>query len=207
MGVRTDLYGKGDVEQFVGCVFWTYERNGYQDSDWYAMCWDEERQQVSVVEYDTTRCGGSGRADIDITVDNLRKVYRYYYEEGRILFDSRIKYDNAKKIEKGCTVIVKRGRKIPVGTTGIVFWVGTRYNQYSRKDEDRVGIEVCGERLFLPLEYVERTDWMERVASGKDRKRQIRNYALNSLPGRWKYVFTEEYTGRAKNIYENVSAA
>ena len=189
MSVKTNVYGEGYEEKYVGCVFWTYERNGYDDSDWYALCWNDEKQCVVEVQYDTTRAGGGGYADIDITAENLLKVYRYYWNEGRMLFDNRTKYENAKKIEKGCPVIVKRGRKIPVGTTGTVFWIGTRYNPYSYRNEDRVGIEVDGERVFLPLEYVERTDWESRVSSGKDRKRQIRNYAINSLPVHWRWLF------------------
>ena len=40
MAVVTNIYGDNTPE-YVGCVMDTYERNGYNDSDWYAVCWDE----------------------------------------------------------------------------------------------------------------------------------------------------------------------
>ena len=202
MAVRTSCNGE---YMYEGCVLRKFERNGYEDSDFYALCWDENCQEVVEVEYASTRAGGCGDAKIDITFENLLKVYRYYWNEGRRRFEA-LKYSTAKKIEKGNTVIVKRGRKVPVGTTGTVFWLGTRYNQYSRKVEDRVGIEVGGERLFLPVEYVERTDWESNVVSGKKRKRFIRTYALSMLPGDYQYVFIDRRTGRTRNIGTKVNA-
>lgn len=70
MAVQTWIYGKPEV-QHEGCVLNTYERNGYDDSDWYAECWDCDRHEIVRVHYDTTRAGGGGRAEIDATDDVL----------------------------------------------------------------------------------------------------------------------------------------
>lgn len=134
------------------------------------------------VNYDTTRCGGGGRADIDATEDTLLKVYRFYKRQGRETFDSYTNERQAKDVRKGDTVLVIRGRKIPKGSVGEVFWIGTRYNRFSRMTEDRVGVEIYGVRQFLPLEYVEPVNWQERLLHGKERKRLIRNFAINSMP-------------------------
>lgn len=88
MAVQTWIYGKPDV-QYEGCVLSTYEHNGYEDSDFYAICWDDKKQAVVEVEYDTTRCGAGGKAEIDATDEVLRKAYRYYWKLGRSLFDGR----------------------------------------------------------------------------------------------------------------------
>lgn len=48
------------------------------------------------------------------------------------------------KIVKGCTVKVIKGRKIPVGTEGRVFWMGT--DSYGKS---KLGIDVSGERVFI----------------------------------------------------------
>lgn len=40
---------------YEGCVFETRERNFYDDSDFYAVVWDEASQDVIEVEYATTR--------------------------------------------------------------------------------------------------------------------------------------------------------
>jgi len=62
MAVIAGIYGNTEPE-YVGCVLSTYELNGYNDSDWYAVCWDREQQKLVEVEYDTTRAGGGGRAE------------------------------------------------------------------------------------------------------------------------------------------------
>lgn len=190
MAVIAGIYGKTKPE-YVGCVLSTYERNGCNDSDWYAICWDREKQKVVEVEYDTTRAGGGGRAEIDATVEVLREVYRWYKRIGRELFDTRTNPAEAKKVRKGDTVRVVRGRKVPKGTVGVVFWVGTRYNQYSHCDEERVGIEVDGKRVFLDAEYVEVIGWEARLATGRERKQAIRNFAVNSMPRHFRYLFSE----------------
>lgn len=188
MAVQTWIYGKPDI-QYKGCVIDTYEHNGYHDSDFYAVCWDREKQQVVDIEYDTTRCGGGGNAEIDATADTLSEVYRYYKRLGKSLFDSKTNIDQAKKFDKGDSVVVIRGRKVPKGTQGIVFWKGSRYNQFSRCYEERVGIAVGEERLFLPAEYVERLNWKECLITGKERKRMIRNFAVNSMPTFYRHLF------------------
>ena len=189
MAVIAGIYGKTEPE-YVGCVLSAYELNGYNDSDWYAVCWDREQQKLVEVEYDTTRAGGGGRAEIDATQEVLREVYRWYKRMGREHFDCCTNPSNAKKVQKGDTVRVVRGRKVPKGTEGVVFWVGTRYNQYSRMDEERVGIEVAGERGFLNAEYVEVIGWEARLVTGRERKQAIRNFAVNSMPRHFRHLFS-----------------
>ena len=182
MAVYAGIYGKEDIAEYEGCVLRTYERNGYDDSDWYAVCWDPEKEAVVDVLYDTTRAGGGGSAVVDATEDVLRKAYRFYKDVGRSLFDHRTNPANAKKILKGDTVKVVRGRKIKKGSTGEVFWVGTCWNSYRYRNEERVGIEIDGERIFLPASYVEVVGWEKRLVTGRERKKAIRNFALNSMP-------------------------
>ena len=200
MAVLAGIYGNA-VPKYEGCVLSTYEHNGYEDSDWYAVVWDEETQCVTEVEYDTTRAAGGGWAKIDATPEVLLKVYRYYKNIGKSLFDKRTNQEQAKKVRKGDTVTVIRGRKVPKGTTGIVFWVGKKYNYYSHHDEDRVGIEVDGERQFLPLEYVQVNDWEERLIRGKERKRKIRNFAVNSMPAHYRKYFAGPNFSMAKKYF------
>lgn len=182
MAVYAGIYGKEDVAEYEGCVLRTYEKNGYDDSDWYAVCWDPEKKAVVDVMYDTTRAGGGGSAVVDATDDVIRQAYRYYWSLGRSFFDTRSNPDSAKKIRVGDTVKVVRGRKVKKGSEGTVFWVGTRKNMYTYRIEDRVGVEIDGDRFFLPAEYVEVIGWERRLVTGKARKRKIRNFALNSMP-------------------------
>lgn len=189
MSVIAGIYGKTEPE-YVGCVLNVWERNGYNDSDFYATCWDRESGKIVEVEYDTTRAGGGGYADIDATIDVLRQVYRYYKRLGRDHFDSVTNIENAKKVKKGDTVKVIRGRKVKKGTIATVFWVGTCYNPYSRINENRVGLEIDGKRQFINLDYVEVIDWETRLLKGKDRKKAIRNFAVNSMPKHYRRLFS-----------------
>ena len=189
MAVQTWIYGKPDI-RYEGCVLDTYERNGYNDSDWYAVCGDREQQEIVTVEYDTTRCGAGGRAEIDATEDVLREVYRHHKRNAASYFDSVYNEKLAKTVKVGDTIKVVRGRKVPKGTVGKVFWIGSSYNYYSRDTEERVGIEKeDGSKAFLPLEYVNVIGWENRLIHGKSRKRMIRNNAINSMPAHYRSLF------------------
>lgn len=181
MAVLAGCYGQ-EKPCYHGCVLDTYEHNGYHDSYWYAVVWDEAAGRIKEIEYDTTAAPGGGWAEIDVTPEVARTVYRYLHRGARAWFDGQYNEEQAKEVRKGDMVIVTRGRKVQKGTMGKVFWIGKRYNYYTRTNELRVGIEFDGQREFLPAEYVEVVGWKSRLIHGKDRKKAIRNHALNALP-------------------------
>lgn len=188
MAIRSYIYGDAGV-QFVGCVIDTFERNGYEDSDFYAVCWDEEQGRVVTIEYDTTRCPAGGTAEIDATEDVIRKVYHYYKKDATKTFD---KYDNiriAKAISIGDEVVVVKGRKVAKGTIGKVFWIGDCYNRFSYRSELRIGIQVGEERVFLPYGYVVKNNWEDCLLTGKARKRAIRIATINAMPYHYRKLF------------------
>ena len=203
MAVQTWIYGKPEI-RYEGCVLNTWERNGAWDSDFYATCWDAERGEIVEVEYDTTRAGGGGWATVDATEDTLRAVYRYHYDSARAYFDNVLNEKQAKEYAKGDEVRVVKGRKVKVGTVGKCFWRGTCYNRYSRTNEDRVGIEVNGDRFFLAAENVENAGWEARLMTGKERKEKIRNCAVNSMPYRFRGLFNPEEWWRCKHYHKPV---
>jgi hypothetical protein len=188
MAIRSNICGD-TCTQYIGCVLDTFERNGYHDSDFYAVCWDEAKSQVVTIEYDTTRCGGGGTAEIDATEDVLAKAYRYYKGVARHLFDTIENERLAKKIAKGDEVEVIRARKIAKGTIGKVFWSGSAYNHYTYRNELRVGIKVGDNSIFLPLDYVVKHGWEEYMLTGKARKQAIRNATINSMPYHYRKLF------------------
>ena len=94
MAIFTNVYGDGHTPDYEGCVLDWYEHNGYDDSDWYAICWNEEKQTIDKVLFNTTRCACSGRAEIDATPEVLRKVYHFL---GSINFHG----DQRKKVIAG----------------------------------------------------------------------------------------------------------
>ena len=192
MAVQTFIYGEGkSAVEYDGCVLDTYEHNGAWDSDFYAVCWDREKREVVRVMYDTTRQGSSGWAKIDATEEVLREMYRHYRQVTRRDFDSILNQRQAKTYDKGDNVVVIKGRKIPKGTVGKVFWKGSSFNPYSRQYEERVGIEVDGSRKFLSAEYVENADWEKRLLRGKERKMEIRRLVMNRIPAHFRHVFDD----------------
>ena len=187
MAIRSTYTGLENA--YEGCVLDWWEHNGAWDSDWYAVVWDDEKQSVEIVEYMTTRGYCSGTAEIDATEDTLRKVYRHYKSIAKDWF-SNYNIEQAKKIRKGDTVKIVKGRKVKKGTVAPVFWSGTRYNPYSRIDEERIGIEVDGERVFIAAENAEVVGWENRIITGKKRKEAIRKRTVNMMPAHYRKSFS-----------------
>ncbi len=191
MAIYTNVYGDGHTPDYKGRVLDWYEHNGYDDSDWYAICWNEEKQAIDEVLFNTTRCACDGYAEIDATTEVLRKVYRYWKNIGRTMFDSRTNPEQAKKPHVGDTVRIVGGRKIKKGTECKVFWTGCCRNPYTGCREDRLGVEVDGNRQFINEEQAELVGWQDRLMTGKERKRQIQNFAVNSMPSHYRPRFSK----------------
>ena len=88
---------------------------------------------------------------------------------------------------------VIRGRKVKVGAVGKCFWRGTCYNRYAHRDEDRMGIEVDGERFFIAAENCINAEWETRLPTEEDKEKQRRNYAVSCMP----YWARERFGGSA----------
>lgn len=139
---------------YEGRVLATREVNGYDDSDFVALCWDDDKGEVVTYTYASTRfwtyCNG---AKVDAT-DDLRRLVA-----DKVVADVLAKVpaiaDGVRgEVAHGATVKVTGGRKY-IGREGKVFWKGTTRNQYNRRDEQRVGVDtVEGDRIFLPLSQV-----------------------------------------------------
>jgi hypothetical protein len=134
-----------------GLVLETYERNGYDDSDFVAVIWNPVEGKPVNVTYATTRFWTyPNSATVDATSE-VREAYNAYRaaaaaEKAR----ARAEAEAADPAVKGRTVTVTRGRKVPKGTTGEVFWVGTC--RYSRKP--RIGLkDADGEVHWVLADY------------------------------------------------------
>ncbi len=129
---------------YVGCVLDIGEHNYYDDSDFYAVVVNIEKGIIEEIEYATTRayCGDS-YANIDISEENY--IAFLHNAKNRCLRELiNANKAQARKIEKGKEVIVVKGRKVPIGTVGTIFWVKEenydRYNRYCGKTT-RLGIK------------------------------------------------------------------
>lgn len=129
---------------YEGAVLYKGERNYHDDSDYYALVWDESEGVGKIVEYDTTRYAGGGTAKVDATDEVREKYATYMFPKIKESVINSLVAD-ATEVSKYKEVEVIRGRKLPIGTVGIVFWRGsTRYGE-------SVGIELPNGERVLPL--------------------------------------------------------
>lgn len=148
------------VIDYTGTVLQTYEVNGRDDSDFYAIVWDEETQQIRVFEYGSTRYGGFQHYSKDALPDVEAKAKKWLATVH--LPPIAIAYCQRKclVISKGDTVKVIAGRKVPKGTEGKVVWYGA--NEYYK-----------GGRYISPNSTWDRTDPMCPVFSAESKRISI----------------------------------
>lgn len=134
-------------ESFKGAVLHEYERNGYDDSDWHVVVWDDEKNQIEDFMYATTR-GWSypNGASVDATEEVKAKAAAWAYNKLRKSTWQKYLSELARP-EKGDLVTVVKGRKVAKGTTGTLFWIGQKatYGGYSRWSQTEV--TKCGVAL------------------------------------------------------------
>lgn len=158
IGKNTKEYAEADFRTtYEGCVLQQYERNGYDDSDFMAIVWDEPTESIKEVTWGTTR-GWTylNSCVVDFTPDVLEKAQKVRYEQ-MVKANVAAATINARKpmVDRRCRVT--RGRKVPQGTEGTVFWVGTdRYASSRWSTVYRAGLRTdANEKFFVPLDYLE----------------------------------------------------
>lgn len=141
---------------YEGAVLATREKNGYHDSDFYAIVWTGS--SVTSITYATTRFASNGNSAVVDATDEVKAEVADYLAPRlatRMADRANAKAERkATRIEKGVEVEVVKGRKVPIGATGVVFWTGP-----SKFDGSlRVGFETdAGDSYFTAASNVERT--------------------------------------------------
>lgn len=187
------IHFEGRDPLFPGAVITTRERNFHDDSDFYALVWDGEK--LTNVEYDTTRYAGGGSATVDATPEVIATANAWAYKTlRRVAWKGYV--ERLRKPRKGDVVEVVRGRKLPVGTRGKLFWLGEAktyggYSAWSKKSSTRVGValdetkDAAGRYANVGWTYLEN---LEADASKKlrlsDAKRLLRNLKRDAV-GTW----------------------
>lgn len=129
----------------IGVVLETGEENGYNDSDFYAIVWNDEKGCTERVTYASTR-GWTypNGASVDATPEVVAKWEKWSADRQEARRVAQVEKEAATP-SHGKTVQVVKGRKIPIGTKGEVCWAGKC--QYS--GNLRVGIRLTsGEKVF-----------------------------------------------------------
>jgi hypothetical protein len=148
------------VKTFEGRVLCEYEKNGYNDSDFFAVVWNDETDSIKVIEYGSTRHGGYYGCSIDATPETIAKAKEW---KANVLAAEKFEKDLliSGLAEKGklATVANAKGKNARFnGMQGVVFWEGVDKfaPHYLAKygANRRVGLEFDGEKAFFSGEEV-----------------------------------------------------
>lgn len=135
-----------------GLVLGTFERNGYNDSDFIAAIWNPQTDRIEYIEYDSTRYGGYGSATPDATHDIIASAERYLADviaKGAI--DRAVQAANTPVKGSRVRSLTKRGRN--VGIEGTVMWCGEQRSRHGTWSYGhRVGVKVDGETRLRYLD-------------------------------------------------------
>lgn len=147
----------------VGLVLSTGEYNGYDDSDFYAVVWNEEAGHTERVTYASTR-GWTypNGAAVDATAE-VQAKYAARCEQITAELRARRAAEQAATPAKGKRARTVRNVKgksaIEAGVTGTVFWVGQdnlAKSRYGAAPKLRVGFKADdGRKVFIAANAVE----------------------------------------------------
>jgi hypothetical protein len=167
-GTSAERYWLYDTH--AGLCLSTSEENGYDDSDFYALVWNEEKGAPEKVMYASTRFWSYPCVvSIDATPEVRAKFEAWWDEQQREIRRARQAREAAEP-RKGKTIRVVRGRKVPIGTTGVCIWrgQGKAFTWYQARNgaPERVGLKTeNGEVFWTALRNVEVVQEQERVAA------------------------------------------
>jgi len=158
--------------EYEGCVLQTYERNGYDDSDFYAIVWDEAQSTVKHVMYATTRGWTyANGADVDATPEAIAKAQLAMRESDIHMAMLSEEWDSTvPKKDRRVRVLGTgknndrprrwKGEVIEADTEGVVFWIGVDgYNSTRWNTRHRLGVELDdGRKVFSSQDSFEVTN-------------------------------------------------
>lgn len=136
--------------EWEGRVLCDREENYYDDSDGYSHVWDADEGVVKRVGTWTTRAYSlyspgqvdayDGPHEADIRQWHIDRLTDLWLKEQADRYDDDCR--EARKVSKGAYVVVVKGRKVPIGTEGVVFWMKEANYGYYDTDKYRIGIDT-----------------------------------------------------------------
>lgn len=184
------------IVKFNGAVIDIYDKwwaDGMYEK--YAVVWNDEQndiKKITIGYYGSDNCNlcGNVKADIDLSVNNARKILKYYKNLAVLALPEFIRTEKMK-IDIGDNVKVVRGRKIPKGTIMQVLWLGEKPTFRARqaqswssfKNETEL-IAKCKDSseniVFIKAEYLKRLS-NDKIFGATDRKKFVNDFVNASL--------------------------
>lgn len=138
MAIQTINFANGSDNGIVettheGLVIYEGEHNHYDDSDFYAIVWNPEKQVEEEITYASTRYPSWGnRAVVDFDKEKYGEEHDKYLRICSFVAYMENTYSLiGTSADKGKRVKVVKGRKVPIGTIGTIFSV--KKNEYARQ--------------------------------------------------------------------------
>lgn len=108
----------------IGLVLETREENRYDDSDFYAVVWNAAKGETEKVYYASTRGWTYPNGAREDAAGNVITAYNAWLDKRAAAAAAQRASAEAAVVCRGKMVEVFKGRKVPIGTTGEVFWLG-----------------------------------------------------------------------------------
>jgi len=139
-------YNAATNRGFKGCVLEIGENNYHDDSDFYAVVWDEAAGCVRRIEDGTTRAHSPSVCRVDATPEAIAKAKSWMVNVWAPPHVRRSIEAKRAKVEKGDRVRVALGRKVAKGTEGTVFFMqAVSFSYYSK--EVKIGIATTDRKV------------------------------------------------------------
>lgn len=177
-----------DKVTHAGCVLDEYEKNGYNDSDFFAIVWNDVEQKVEEIQYASTRYYSY---DHSCVIDATPEVKAKADAWGKARSYRQRVYEHTQFCETafvaGRKVRVVKGRKYPKGTEGEILSIHKRsfgitynfpnevVNAYVDTGKDRVYINV--DNLVL-IDIDERKELVSEIKEVEDNRNWRSRYLL-----------------------------
>jgi hypothetical protein len=147
------------IEKTVGMVVREWEKNGYDDSDFWCTYWDIDTQSFQSMEWGTTRCAAGPGYGYGCKVDAPADLMAYYAEVCKLENAIYAQTLRAMTPQKGDKILVT-GTKKWLGRAGEVKWVGKdQYAwgaRYGRSTTLVYGVKIDG---YDKLVYIHSWDF------------------------------------------------
>ncbi len=172
---------------WIGCVLETRERNYHDDSDFYALVWDDSEQRVRSIDYATTR-GWTypNSATVDATPEILAKVEAWSLEQARKAMAARIESPRPEDLTSGIECELKKACNTRAAASepcrkcsGLGYW------QNPKRTNDRRPCFGCNGSGSRKIAAPKGTPMVKHPA-GK-RGTVVRTFSNRSKFGTWDY--------------------
>lgn len=182
-------YGLSDDDfdiAFADATLGLFQHNWHDDSDFHALVWDGK--QLTDVMYSTTRCWTYAHtATVDATAKVKTQAVAWLFKRDIAAWTEAAERD-ALAIQPACRVRVVKGRKVPIGTEGILLLrQPSQFGGHHGRAPDRCQIRPdAGTRMWTSVTNLELIpppgDWTPEREIERRTSRQLRRLGATGRP-------------------------